>query len=967
MAANPSFVTLPAQTSFLHGLADIVLRKHQSGDVCSARPWVLLPTRRSCQMFERAYLERSGQKVALLPHIMPLGDIEPTALLQLATQLEKPLPQLPPPPMSDLQRTMLLIQPWLAYAKGHLSSEDHLTWQSMQQALQELLQMYDACEEHAVQAESWKSLVPDALQTHVRVHSQLIAIIAEHWPQMQRESGYITRTAHRNALLEIAHDLLTDSAPPFPIIAAGSTGTIPVTAKLLHAIASMEQGEVVLPVYDIGMQAGTQLRADHPQANLHHFCGDARVHLLGEVSTRTDALRTIWQADLPPCDAQAFAHVHPISCETNRDQCKLAALLVKQTMQAGKRVGVVTPNQQTLKQLAQFCDAEGMHYASAAAAHLGESAHGALWLMLCEYAAQSEDAAKLLALLRQVAVLRGDAAQKMHALIAEIEVELLRNYPIAGGLQALVRVAERREGMSRDAVELLHHMQDALMPLLGFFERAEQTHTPEKFSAIFAAHFAAYARLCEGCDGDERLQNWCEALQQHGEKLGEIDPTFYPLFVQEALQREQLRTPLRVDAPLHLLTPMEARLMQFDRVIVLDMNEGDWPHETSDTLWLNDTLRAGLSLPTRAEQAGRMAHDIWSLLHQEEVYLLRPERVGGSPATPSRFWNRILLQMQRAGAEERVQQEAQQWRTWVAEYYTVAPFAEPVVPAPQPPAEAIPRRLSITKYEALQRDPYAVYAEEILQLKPLDAIAQLPDSRLYGNVVHKVMELFCRTHYEEGQPLEMPVLEQIIARVFARYDTMPIVQSVWRWRLESVAEYVLEHMRERAEVITRAEAELRVEKEVAGITLYGRIDRVEYNADGVLAVADYKTGSPPENKEFMLGYASQLPLAALALSAQHLQDGYYVKVGTRRDLCEFKSLHNAAKKEEVWQETLDAYAQWLQEWNQKLLSGQMQFLAEPRPKFAKSYKRFGHLERLDEWEYLRQAAALSENASAAVA
>ena len=45
--------------------------------------------------------------------------------------------------------------------------------------------------------------------------------------------------------------------PAGPVIAAGSTGSIPATAKLLASIASLPQGAVVLPGLDRDMDAAS--------------------------------------------------------------------------------------------------------------------------------------------------------------------------------------------------------------------------------------------------------------------------------------------------------------------------------------------------------------------------------------------------------------------------------------------------------------------------------------------------------------------------------------------------------------------------------------------------------------------------------------------------------------------------------------------------------------------------------------
>ncbi len=54
----------------------------------------------------------------------------------------------------------------------------------------------------------------------------------------------------RSRLIRGEAERLQQNAPHAPIIAAGSTGSIPATAELLKATAGLEQGAVVLPGLD---------------------------------------------------------------------------------------------------------------------------------------------------------------------------------------------------------------------------------------------------------------------------------------------------------------------------------------------------------------------------------------------------------------------------------------------------------------------------------------------------------------------------------------------------------------------------------------------------------------------------------------------------------------------------------------------------------------------------------------------
>ena len=53
---------------------------------------------------------------------------------------------------------------------------------------------------------------------------------------------------------------------------------------------------------------------------------------------------------------------------------------------------------------------------------------------------------------------------------------------------------------------------------------------------------------------------------------------------------------------------------------------------------------------------------------------------------------------------------------------------------------------------------------------------------------------------------------------------------------------------------------------INGLTITAKADRIDLlHANSKLAVIDYKTGTPPKNKDIQAGLAPQLPLEALIL------------------------------------------------------------------------------------------------------
>ena len=75
----------------------------------------------------------------------------------------------------------------------------------------------------------------------------------------------------------------------------------------------------------------------------------------------------------------------------------------------------------------------------------------------------------------------------------------------------------------------------------------------------------------------------------------------------------------------------------------------------------------------------------------------------------------------------------------------------------------------------------------------------------------------------------------------------PMLRALWAPRLMEAIDWIAEEMAaDRAEGAT-ADCSPREfgEAEVAGVTLYGKVDRIDRLPDGKLAIVDYKTGQAP--------------------------------------------------------------------------------------------------------------------------
>ncbi len=84
---------------------------------------------------------------------------------------------------------------------------------------------------------------------------RFLKIAREYWPALLEEKGCIEPAERRDMLIAAeAKRLATGTGP---VIAAGSTGSIPATATLLATIAKLPHGALVLPGLDTELDDAT--------------------------------------------------------------------------------------------------------------------------------------------------------------------------------------------------------------------------------------------------------------------------------------------------------------------------------------------------------------------------------------------------------------------------------------------------------------------------------------------------------------------------------------------------------------------------------------------------------------------------------------------------------------------------------------------------------------------------------------
>jgi ATP-dependent helicase/nuclease subunit B len=269
-------------------------------------------------------------------------------------------------------------------------------------------------------------------------------------------------------------------------------------------------------------------------------------------------------------------------------------------------------------------------------------------------------------------------------------------------------------------------------------------------------------------------------------------------------------------------------------------------------------------------------------------------------------------------------------------------------PRPSPPAEQRPRKISVTSVDRLKADPFAFYAQAVLSLRHLDPVDANHSAAWKGTAVHDLLEAWFKE--DACDP------ETLLARaqsLVGEETIHPMLRALWSPRLIEAAVWIAaEIANDRAAGRVPVLAEQTGEAELAGVSLYGRVDRVDRLPDGTLGIVDYKTGKAPTKKAVREGFALQLGLLSLIAQA-----GGFGDVKGKAGAHEYWSLakkngtfgyRQSADKEEGAEAFVErALAQFAAVAADYLL-GTKEFTAKLNPAHA-PWGDYDQLMRLEEW------------------
>lgn len=930
----PRVFTIAPGLPFLELLADalcngdLVAGFADNGDplaLCDVTIYV--PTRRAARALRTIFTERNAAKAAILPTIRPLGEFEDdlgffdeagAASLDLA------------PPINPEERILELAKLVTQWAKllpesiREVFGTDPLVLPSTPaDAVWLARNLSDLLDEVAREGGDWAALATlesGELAGWWQLTLKFMSIISEHWPNHLQENGVSDPVAYRNALMRIETLRLQREGARGPVIAAGSTGSVPATAALLEVIANLPNGAVVLPGLDLDMddEAWDTLIPDdktlsvyaHPQFGLKKLLqrlGISRDHVmpLGTLSDELTRRNRLLSNALMPAETtykwhdqradqtgHGFANVSEIVAGNEAQEALAIAVALRQAVEdKAVPAALVTTDRSLARRVSAELERFGITADDSGGTPLEHSPPAALYRLMLDVVFQPSDPVVLIALLKHPLCCLGQTRAKARKSAEVLELLLLRGgvvpleLPIildrlkAARFDKNAMPSRRRpdyikrlsQSQIEGALDLGLALSGALDPLMAFARLALASTVAvagklcvSAWEAIGRDETGGLARLY-GDDAGEAFAAHLRALISTRSDFSFL-PHQWPSIYHAMMSGKSVKPRAGADPRVHIWGALEARLQHVDTIILGSLNEKTWPARPSDDPLLSRSMKTGISIEPPERRIGLSAHDFQMLMGARHVVLSRSNRIEGAPSVPSRWLQRLHAVLGEAATLE-MQGRAAHTLSWSRTLdLGLAQLSEPR-PCPKPALHLRPKNFSVTEISLLRRDPYAIHAKRILGLVPLEPLLREPDVRERGNLFHKIVEDFVRDRkFAPGSDDELLAIGE---KLFDQAGLPQDIYALWWRRFERLVTEFISFEATRASGIATSHVELTSAKIAicdTGVTLTGRADRIDILSGGSAEIIDYKTGAPPSAAQVLKLFEPQLALEAALLS-----------------------------------------------------------------------------------------------------
>ncbi|GAB3569593.1 PD-(D/E)XK nuclease family protein [Spirosoma luteolum] len=340
-------------------------------------------------------------------------------------------------------------------------------------------------------------------------------------------------------------------------------------------------------------------------------------------------------------------------------------------------------------------------------------------------------------------------------------------------------------------------------------------------------------------------------------------------FLYELIRQTSIPFTSEGDRSLQLMGMLETRALDFDRVIVLSVNEGVLPQARKLNSLIPFDIASKLGMPTYREQEAVMAYHFYRLLQRASdvvlIHTTSPDAYGSSKGEASRFVRQIEHELV-PKARNTITLSWPQVRFGRERDLLADDPAEPTVPKTPALIDELRSMLSTRGLYPSQLNQFIscsmrFYFSRLVRIAEDDDIEERMGAAEFGDWLHKVLERLDLEYRLQNKTFEEADVRRLLDEEFSNSMKGRVVESGMNLLLYDLAkQLMLDFQRQQSQLTdltvlgteqtlsTRLDVSMIKGQPDLQVRIAGKIDRIERYGHRI-RIVDYKTGAVDVKKK----------------------------------------------------------------------------------------------------------------------
>ncbi|AHA27506.1 double-strand break repair protein AddB [Candidatus Liberibacter americanus] len=908
---------------------------------------IYVPTKLAIQALRSEFFDIMCNKSTILPVIKPLGDIlEENYIFNYdflnSCELNQPISNIRR--LLELAKLIILWRDRLPDAIRDIHPESPLNLPANPAdaiwLAKNLAEIIDIIESEEKNWEELYSLNNEQYGAWWIIALDFLKIASNFWTKRLYELKASSAVNYRIELMRAESEYISNRKKNDTVIIAGSTGSMPATARLMSIVANDPNGAVVLPGLDLVMpekiwqiltKKSNVNHSMHPQyllAKIINFLKIKRedVKCLGTIKDDLNLRSKIISKSFLPSGnddihhndvlmqdiENAFSNVALIEANNEREEATSIAIAMKLAMLKNKKkTALITADRNLARRVKLELTRFGIDIDISAGIPLSTTLQGSILITLLNAILKSNDPVAIAALIKHPMAKFGFTEKHLSRAKNALEFIALRGnkdrYNITKIKSVFInKISEQkydkkspnwRSRLSDEEKDLAALLADNIVKSTISLAKYSMNENNYSDTLDISDWVKLTVKCLENICFDEKrklndlwggangkaLASFFHNIIETGSCI-KANPIEWIDIISALISGETVKPENKKSSCLFIFGTLESRLLNFDTLILGGLNEGIWPSHIPKNPFLSRMMQNNLGLENAEKHIGQAAHDFEMASGKRNLIYSRSLQKNNVPTIASRWLQRLLV-LGGKSFFDTLKKRGDQYINWARNLDVTTKQIITERPRPFPPLEMQPKTYSFSEVKLLISDPYAIYAKKILKLEFIPHFENEPDKKDLGIFFHEIITQLIQNKINKNTPKIVCAMEKIIDEYFKKANFPPHIDIIWRNRFHKIAHsFILyEEKRHRRQEDSPAIEKIfvnipaKMEIKSIGVKLTGIADRIDILENGYADIIDYKTGNNPTKQ-----MAKNLIDPQLSLEAAALKSGAFYQINCRK-------------------------------------------------------------------------------------